>query len=121
MLLCKALLPLPQVPTTFVISHNVYELIPISKRHPEIFGFDARREPGRLIETPLSPYLRSRTKARWGLELSVFMILEMLSPISDFFGGIIAHKRASSHRVRIGSSKEGFMRGIVQSLKVKVF
>jgi len=34
--LCKALLPLSQVPTTFVVSHNVHELIPISKRHPEI-------------------------------------------------------------------------------------
>ena len=51
----------------------------------------------------------------------MFMILEMLSSISAFFGGIIAHKRASRHRVRIGSSKEGFMRGIDNRLKSRFF
>ena len=35
LVLSKALSPLPQVPTTFVISHNVCKLNPISKRLPE--------------------------------------------------------------------------------------
>ena len=35
LVLSKALFPLPQVPTTFVVSHNVCELNPISKRLPE--------------------------------------------------------------------------------------
>ena len=34
LVLSKALFPLPQAPTTFVSSHNVCELNPISKRAP---------------------------------------------------------------------------------------
>ena len=48
----------------------------------------------------------------------MFTILKMLSPTSDFFGGIIAHKRASSQD---RSSKEGFMRGIDNRLKSRFF
>jgi hypothetical protein len=35
LVLSEALFPLPQAPTTLVISHNVCELDPISKRLPE--------------------------------------------------------------------------------------
>jgi hypothetical protein len=44
--------------------------------------------------------------------------LEMLSPTSDFFGGIVAH---NAHRVRMGSSKRAYEWDSTIALKSRFF